>query len=196
MKKSILCPALLIAAALLGQGCPEKKSEGHVADKCAASPPSPAAPAFVQEQSPEEHDPNADPVLGKWVCVTKDGETEEQKAERIAFLWPEAAGDRHAVGTLSFYNDYIASNGCCATAEWSLYAPKFYKAERGVHELYYMPELDKLYFLARVGADASEALFKKIIADIASQAPLETLHKDGALPALVEYKHVSNGKRF
>lgn len=201
MKKSIIFPFLLIAAALAGQGCPktEKRPEPKVPEEfsssCGLSGVADAAAATEQTEE-GEHNPNTDPVLGKWVCIVKDNETDQERDARIAFLWPETPEDKRAVGTLSFYNDYIASNGCCATGEWSLYAPRFYKVDRGIHELYYMPVPDKLYFLARAEASASEAFFQKITTSITPQASLEALHKDGVLPVLTEYKHVSNGKRF
>jgi hypothetical protein len=82
-------------------------------------------------------------------------------------------------------NDSMATNGCCSGAGWGYAAPKFYRVEREVHELYYLPDDGTLYFLARVDAKASETTFKKIIDAVSEGKTVEDLAKAGlvGLPA-------------
>jgi len=185
---AVLVLASAVFAAFAATGCGAKKS---------APPPVPAAPAASTAAAPvapkfapkfaasaEEFNPDSDPVLGWWRCDLAAGDPEQALTSK---LWPVAGDDGRALRTIRFLNDGMATNGCCAGAHWGFAAPKFYWVERDIQEIYYAPDADTLYFLARTDAGVADTLFKKIIAAVGTGKPLEDLRRSGELPALVRF---------
>jgi hypothetical protein len=194
---------LLAAAAtlVLGTSC-EKKNTTPQTPAPAPVPAAPAAPAPAAPATPtapapattaaaaaplgatslDDFDPATDPVLGWW-RVTLDADDDK----KVSILWPVDAGDTRSLRTLRFLNDSMATNGCCAGAEWAFAAPKFYKIDRDIHELYYLADKDTLYFLAREDPAESPAVFKKIIAAIAAGKTVDALATDGLVEAPAKF---------
>ncbi|MDR1497939.1 MAG: hypothetical protein LBS59_05970 [Puniceicoccales bacterium] len=154
----------------------------------AAAPAVPVAPAAVPapaavEDAAENFDPATDPVLGWWVGVLDPSDE-----SKVSVLWPSTASDARCLKTIRFLNDSMATNGCCAGAEWSFVAPKFYKVDREIHELYYLADANTLYFLARVAPAGSDGIFKKIVAGIAQGETPDALFAKGVATALGKFR--------
>jgi hypothetical protein len=170
---------LLFCAASVFQGC----SNGTDSTKPA---PAAATPAVaVANGTDDDYDIANDPVLGWW---RYDGDADDEA--KVAFLWPTENDDTHALRTIRFLNDGMATNGCCAGAEWVPEAPKFYKVVRGVAELYYMPDASTLYFLERGSAEENAADFQKIINAVKNGESPEALAQKGQLAAFGKYRRL------
>ncbi|MDR2863158.1 MAG: hypothetical protein LBV54_04690 [Puniceicoccales bacterium] len=152
---------------------------------CANEPERTAQTNAGQQQADDDYNIAEDPVLGWWRF---DGDSEDDT--KASMLWPTESADTHALRTIRFLNDGMATNGCCAGAEWNPAAPKFYKVERGISELYYMPDAATLYFLDRTDTEASAADFQKIIVALGKGDSPESLQKKGLLPAFAKYRRI------
>jgi hypothetical protein len=162
------------------------------APKSAGEAPKPAseAPKLVTEVKPvriaatsaDDFDPATDPVLGWW-----KGTADPFDEKKVSVLWPTDADDVRALRTIRFLNDSMATNGCCAGAEWGFVAPKFYKVDREIHELYYLPDDGTLYFLARVEAKGSAEVFQKIVTAINAGKSVDELAKSKLIEAPAKF---------
>ena len=204
----ILTPICLIAVATFFQGCEKKdaaKPDAKLATPvtapaatsaaetpAASATPSPASalakpaeatkPVRVGATSEEDFDPATDIVLGWWKSTFDPFDD-----TKVSQLWPTNSDDTRSLKVIRFLNDSMATNGCCAGAEWSFVAPKFYKVDREIHELYYLPDDNNLYFLARVDAKDSGANFKKIVAAVQAGKSVEDLVKAKLIEAPAKF---------
>jgi hypothetical protein len=148
----------------------------------APKPAEEAKPIRVGATSADDFNPATDIVLGWWK-TTFDAFDEK----RVSTLWPTDADDSRTLKTIRFLNDSMATNGCCAGAEWGFVAPKFYKVDREIHELYYLPDDGTLYFLARLDPKESAKSFQKIVTEINSGKSVEELAKSGLIEAPAKF---------
>jgi hypothetical protein len=174
----------------MAQGCGSAGEDAAAKPAPAAQPaPASSASAAAPASAPatgatslEDFDPATDPVLGWWKPNLDPADD-----TKVSFLWPTDANDARALRTIRFLNDGMATNGCCAGAEWTFAAPRFYKVNREIHELYYLADSGSLYFLTRTDPAKSAALFQKIIAGITAGKSIESLTESGLLEAPVKF---------
>jgi hypothetical protein len=205
--KHIVPFLFLLCAATAWQGC-EKSTPAAKPDAAAPAtktPPPPATPP-VAEKSPapapvsetatsvatsdaaENFNPATDPVLGWWTGVLDPNDE-----SKVSVLWPTTSADTRCLKTIRFLNDSMATNGCCSGAEWSFAAPKFYKVDREIHELYYLADAGTLYFLARAEPEVSDGIFKKIIAGITQGETPDALFAKGVATSLGKFQRPGAG---
>jgi hypothetical protein len=199
--------ALCAGALCAGTGCEKQKPPAATgAADAPASQKSPPAAAGSQQQMPANEsgsknaagtvrrpvadadgsfDPATDPVLGWWHCTISEPSPD---GEFTSKLWPTEASDARALRTIRFLNDSMATNGCCAGAQWERLDTRLCRVERQIHELYYAPDSAILWFLERAEPENSAQKFKAIADAIAGGVPPEKLAEKGLARAPVKFR--------